>query len=262
MKIYHYTSLDALLNILTNDKIVFRATRYDAMNDPLDYIFARDILIPKLRKSLEKFNISEDDKEYIEQSPYIVSFSEKEDDFNMWRMYKSEVSLEFEYEDIQNCISNNMRIGKCEYVNENNIDYYFLNAFNKIEFSNKILCDAQDVIVLLKREEFQPEKEIRLYNCSHNLFKAQYIGNNDCEFNECETSDLNVKARVRDNDLVLYQEFILPKKALTGITIFYHDVEHFSSLKEHIKIILNERDYSNKVIDNIKQTKTTKFKHL
>ena len=67
MKIYHYTSLEALVNILTKDRISLMATRYDSMNDPLDFKFAKDVVIPKLRIAIQNLNLVDDEVEYIEQ---------------------------------------------------------------------------------------------------------------------------------------------------------------------------------------------------
>ena len=178
-------------------------------------------------------------------------------------MYKGEVALEFDVDVICNSISNNMHLAECKYVDETDIENIFIETFNQLEQSNKILYDAQDLIVQFKRKEYINENEIRLYNFSYALCRTYYTGKNDCEFIECETSDLKVDVKcIRNKDLVLYQEFNLPKEAVTGITLFIHDKEHFNSVMEHLKIILNERGYNKQVIDNIKQTQTTNFNHL
>lgn len=263
MKIYHYTSLEALTKILAKDCISLRATRYDSMNDPLDFKFARDIIIPKLRIALQNSELAEDEKEYVEQYPYIVSFSKIEDDFNMWRMYKGEVAIEFDSDKIVKSISNNMHFSDCIYVDETDIDETFTTLFNESIQSNKPLCDVQDLIARFKLKEFQNENEIRLYNFSHKLFRFTFKENDEPDFIDCETSDLKVDVKcIRNKDLVLYQEFNLPKDIVTGITIYIHDNEHFNSVMKHLQIILNERDYNKQVIDNIKQTKTVQFNHL
>lgn len=258
MKLYHYTTLDALEKILKEENITFWATRYDSMNDPLDYTFAKKILLPKIRKLFEK----DDNSEFIDAYPYIVSFSTKCDDFNMWRMYNAEVALEFEYEDIRKVVENNsmLNLGQCIYVDEHDIVDEFDNLYSKYPKSDNIYLDAQALFTLLKRKEFNNENEMRLYNFSHDLFRAQYDETQGCVITDCETSNLEIGVKcVKNKDYVLYQEFILPKNILSGIIIYNHNTTHFESVKNHLKTILSNRLYDNKVVENIKQTKTAQI---
>ena len=72
-RIYHYTSLDALVGILKKEiddssgkrekqnSLTFWGSRYDCMNDPQDYLFASKVVLPKILKAFElREDISED----------------------------------------------------------------------------------------------------------------------------------------------------------------------------------------------------------
>lgn len=49
MFLYHYTKIDAAISIIKNG-LCFWGFRYDSMNDPTDYVFARDTILPQLTK--------------------------------------------------------------------------------------------------------------------------------------------------------------------------------------------------------------------
>ena len=94
--IYHYTDLNALISIVGRESLTFWGSRYDCMNDPLDYQYAINRLLqPMMNVAKEDFKEQSTSPilEELRTLPYIVSFSKKEDDFLMWRMYNAKVSL-------------------------------------------------------------------------------------------------------------------------------------------------------------------------
>ena len=256
--LYHYTSLEALEKILQKDKIVFWATRYDSMNDPMDYAYAKDIILPKLNEMLTPDELCE----HVDTFPYIVSFSLQRDDFNMYRLYNADVAIEFDYVKLRQIVNrdSSFHLRECIYEDKDCLTHEFVKEYLKQEHCDNITLDAQELFPIFKLPEFKIENEVRLYKFSHKLFRAKYNSEMGCDFIECETSNLETKVRcVRNKDYVLYQEFILPIEVLLGIIIHVHDKKHFNSVQNHLVTILSERNYSKNIIENIRQTETTKF---
>lgn len=260
MNIYHYTTLEASLNILQKNNICFWGTRYDSMNDPTDYIFARDIVVPLFKEEINVSNLNDYEKDDSEAYPYIVSFSKTEDDFNMWRMYKADVALEFDRDLIDEIIKNDtgpsfVYFQDCEYPHNNDeIHELFVNKLNSINNGQGIMLAARHAVSFIKRKEFDNEKEVRLVKFDH---EGIYFNNG--EFLECEIPDnIGVKC-IRDKDLVLYKEFLFPKKVLVGIIINSSD-EHFVRTKEHLGIWLHQQGYDHEI--NIRKTETGNFINL
>ena len=88
--VYHYCSPDAFLGIIKNKSLWLSSTK--SLNDPNDskYFFN------KFLEEIKRLNVGknkEDVKNLLDsiskqlRSPYIISFSKKKDDLNMWRVY-------------------------------------------------------------------------------------------------------------------------------------------------------------------------------
>ena len=249
MVLYHYTTMQALLGILRKEHLCFWGTRYDTMNDPVDYIYAHDIVIPQLLKSIKDTPF--EGHELVRAFPYIVSFCKSEDDFNMWRMYKSEVSLEINWDivnesfekEISSTGEKHIYWGDCMYPESHAIPTCFTELFNKAEQTiNNILDTAQECVTLIKRKEFVNENEFRIFSFDYNLCRAEYNNGNPV-FIDCEIGN-NVKVRcVKDNDLVLYKEFNLPPKALSAIMLNISDKQQFEKAKSHLQVYLGQLGY-------------------
>ena len=250
MCLCHYTTIQALLGILKKEHLCFWGTRYDSMNDPTDYIYSRDIIIPELLKSLKgtRFENHEPDDAY----PYIVSFCKKNDDFNMWRMYRSEVSLELnrkiveEFLDSEILMTGNKTIywGDCEYPASNEeLHQRFTILLNKAEQTeNNIIDTAHECAVLIKRKEFANENEFRIYSLDYNLCRS-YCNDDNIIIEDCEVAN-NIKVKgIKNCDIILYKEFHLPKKALTRIILNIGDNAMYEKTKSHLKIFLEQLGY-------------------
>lgn len=257
MKIFHYTSLDAAVKILTEvDKIRFMGTRFDSMNDPTDCEYAKNVVLPRIQKTIDEMDdLSEQDKEEGEVFPYIVSFSYKEDDFNMWRMYNAEVALEFDYDVIKEIIEKDRSdqfifFEKCKYPeNEDAIHTEFLSTLRTLNQGQGFRMAANQALAFIKRPEFRNENEIRLvaYDNDGSVFSSGCFI--DCEIPQ----NIGVKM-VRNGDLVLYKEFLLPKIALTGIILNCNSEEHYKMLKSHLQLYLHNKNYSTTI--EIRKTQT------
>ena len=256
--VYHYTSLEALVGILKKEEfkdsagkpnsknaLVFWGSRYDCMNDPQDYLFASQIVLPKIMKSLEqREDIAEDLKENNDAYPYIVSFSENEDDESMWIHYNAEVCLKIDTQYLSPWITEDSVIkgfwGECVYTKEQDIDESFFESWRKsLQYIENIPSMARHACVYIKRDAFKKEREWRLYLSDETLPHVR--SNGDCYYIE-QPQDVKVKF-VRDNDIVFYKEFWIDARALKGIIINDTDFEHFHSSKKHIEILLQSRGF-------------------
>ena len=237
--LYHYTSLQALTGIIQKRKLLFRGTRYDSMNDPVDYTFAADVVIPKVLLALGKEkNLNEEDTDYSEMYPYIVSFSENKDDELMWKHYGSDVSLEIDTSYFYPKYDINDKIkfffDKCVYANEEELITAFITKWQEsIPFTN-IPAIVQYACVYIKRDAFRRENEWR-------IFAADYrtgLMRKDGTFYETEMP-MDVKvSMIRGKDIILYKEFEFPMEALTGIIINDNNPSHFHKVKKHIQLLL------------------------
>ncbi len=256
--VYHYTSLDALAGILKREEkrdskgnrkccssLVFWGSRYDCMNAPQDYLFASQVVLPKIMKSIEKReDISEDIKENNEAFPYIVSFSENEDDESMWTHYKADVCLKIDTSYLSPWIEENGIIkgfwGKCIYAKERDIDDKFFESWRKsLQYIENIPSMARHACVYVKREAFKIEKEWRLYLSDETLPHVRSNGDSYCTE---MPQDVKVKF-VRDKDIVFYKEFRIESKALKGIIINDTEFDHFHKVKKHIEVLLMSRGF-------------------
>lgn len=256
--VYHYTSLDALVGILKKDEVkdskgktkfssslVFWGSRYDCMNDPQDFLFASQVVLPKIIKSIEqREDISEDLKENNDAFPYIVSFSENEDDDSMWKHYNAEVCLKIDTSYLFPWIEEDGVIkgfwGKCLYAKEKDIDDQFFKSWrNSLQYIENIPSMARHACVYIKRDAFKIEREWRLYLSDETLPHVRQNG--DCYYAE-HPQDVKVKF-VHDKDIVFYKEFRIDAKALKGIIINDTDFVHFHKMKKHIEVLLMSKGF-------------------
>lgn len=257
MKLYHYTSLASLLGIIRKDrKLVFWGSRFDCMNDPLDFQFSRNRILPIVKQFTNHPDLSDDDKLEIEVEPYIVSFSIKEDDFLMWRMYNSKVALvlDSKHFDIP---KENIALIKCQYTDNTNDE--ILDAFkmvnNTLPFCNNIFAYASRGATFIKHKSFESEGEVRLATWDY------YKDCNKLILPDCkDDEEKEVKTRVTNNDkIVLYKEFEIDGNALKAIIIHTYSEIEFESISNIIKSILIKNGFSKDVISNIKPTSAYPF---
>lgn len=258
MLVYHYTQLDVITSILRKDHILFWGTRYDSMNDPYDYLYAKNKIIPKLRDAIQDSDLKEKEKEYVELYPYIVSFSSLKDDFNMWRLYSANIALEFDWSKIKTSMDKTIyKSGKCVYVDDKDINKNFVKLFNQADQSDNILDTAQEQIAFMKNKSFKCEGEYRLICYDAKTFSVLSKGDQSYDICDCEIGyDIHFKC-VRNNNIVFYKEFFISDKdALQGIILYSFDKNHFKSLKNQLQLWLISNRYN---INNIKIRQTRSY---
>lgn len=152
-QLYHYTSMNALFQILNgieNGNLTLRATHYQYLNDTTECKLVDRYISECLSLSTVISHNSAD--------TYIISLSSLENDLSMYRLYsgKNGVSLCF-----RELSSNEGKIVECDYIK--NIDeirnkYFYVDSVNSV---NSLLsfvdCNAQ-----IKHSSFEPEQEKRL----------------------------------------------------------------------------------------------------
>lgn len=274
--LYHYTNLIGLEGILQKEKIVFHGTRYDSLNDPRDFEFARHILINELSRWNNPSGFEE--IEHLRMYPYIVSFSELGDNLNLWRWYHSSICLVIDWEQLRlECTSqqsdffNNpekqgetdlIHFGQCEYTDDNieNIQLALYNLDNKVRIH---LDDPADDLQLLssfiKHNSFEGEKEWRLvkFDSDDIVSKINHMrANDDIKIDLEKPQRIKVKPLRSDSeDFILYKEFEFTHKILKGVLIRQSDELKFEKIKRHLILILKDRGYEISP-DNIVRTQT------
>ena len=263
MLLYHYTKIDASINIIRNG-LCFWGFRYDSMNDPTDYIFARDIILPKLLQKQPE----EDRSDYLTIYPYIVSFCTERDFEIMWRLYQGEVALvidseklPFEEWDKEGDISEDTLYNKVMYATEESIESVAKELYeNRREILNDATIDEYQLSVLpfIKHKAYEIEHEFRLAKVDYDSFTAKYNPHkpDKCDIYEGEVPK-NIKCLdAKDGTLRLYKEFHLPKECLVGIIIHTFDDKKFKTQKKHFELWLIQNGFS---IQNIKIEKTQSY---
>ena len=229
------------------------------MNDPQDYTFASNVVVPKLIHAIKDLpDIDEESSEYVEEIPYIVSFTENEDNDSMWTHYNAEVSLELDKSYLEDLLQEKgdntitAFFGKCEYASEENLDDAFIRKWKESHvYLNNLPAMAQYASVFIKRDAFRREREWRLFSSATKLYMVTEKHGVDC----IETSNKPVKVKcIKDHDIVLYMEFTIPFQALKGIVINDTDLEHYHKVKKHLEVLLVQKGISPKTI-SIRQTR-------
>lgn len=268
--LYHYTCFDALIGILKKEHLCFWGSRYDSMNDPTEVIYARDIVLPALIDSLKGTDREWETKEVEDVYAYIVSFSRKEDDFNMWRLYNAEVALVVEKNDLSeakigtdeqensNLPPQKVTLKEVEYANDENVPQVAVKLFNdsddRHETSIETFCC--EVFPFIKNEAYSIEEEVRIV-CLDNTGATASYNNGKPSIVDTEMPR-NVKCRgSRKGSILLYKEFLVKKEALKKIVVRTHDNNYFEKVKKQLRVLLVSNGY--KADLPIERTKSFKF---
>lgn len=256
--VYHYTTFAGLLGIINNNSLEFHGSRYDSMNDPDDYVFARDILIPKIKASLEEADIPAELKEDWVHYPYIVSFSESEDDSFMWKHYRSNVCLKISTKAIEeNSVDDNNHVlyefKKCSYLEEKEMVPKFPDVYLEMDAFDSVSDGAYITCSFIKRKAFERENEWRMVSCNYDGVTLSRNSDNSI-IEQChEIPDDRVFFEIKDNHIRSYKKFLLPGNALKGIIINEDNFSSFQKTKKQIELLLSRNNMS-KVIDDITMT--------
>lgn len=253
MILYHYTSVETLLKIIDNiddGKICVRATHAKFFNDPHEYKLAIALLKSSLNKyEKEKLIKNGSGKNPITKlfagmgqllgDPFILSFSENQDDLTMWRSYGFDgkgVAIGFdkemlvEYANSETSI--NTQLIKCQYDKfkiKKELTKYWEYNYDKIDLKDKnkiglndfnFPVDLTKFSFSFKRNEYYPEKEWRL--CKN------------------DWDDKNIRFKESDGLIIPYINHLLPKEIIKKIIIGPCSNKQLS--KESITMFMNMKN--------------------
>lgn len=224
--IYHYTSLDALINgiIVTNPKqyeeICLWASHSDYMNDKSEIKFSSELIDNKIKEFcngkfyqtyMELKNIS-DDKEI-----HILSFSKSLDSLPMWNMYGKQgkgIMLGFNFS------SDNLEL-ECNYIDKKELNSFLDSIINKLLLYDnnnnepnfeqiKVLVELYNQRFAIKSKYFEYEKEIRMIIDPNKTLEQIFNDSNPHS---------QVNFRIIDNMLTPYFKFYFQKETLIELWI-------------------------------------------
>lgn len=260
MYLYHYTSLEAAINIIGNG-LCFWGFRYDCMNDPTDFIFARDKILPSLLQNMS----NEEQNEATNFYPYILSFCEESDFDVMWRLYNAEIAividsqkLPFEKWDKMTDVGRRIFYNHVRYADndtiQSEVDYLWSNRSTNFYTTS---YDEHMVFVFpfIKHNAYKIEKEFRLVKFDYDSFYCQYSpkSKDKCEIIEGEIPHDVKCLGSKDGILRLYKEFHLPKDSLVKLILHTYEEEKYKIQEQHLKIWLLQNGFN---LNNISIEKT------
>lgn len=212
--VYHYTDMDALINIIRNDKIVLRATNCMYLNDTQEIKEG----LASVQRVL-KLNIGTD----IFNNHYITSFSQKSDDICMWGMYAAGgygCAIGMRDDILTKCY----RLAvKCIYGNEK-IDENLLNFTNLSK--NGCLTYIGKNQDIMQKQVNDVQILLRLFSMNTTILSTCLGSKNSAYAYEAETryvvecdNKSYVKFRNKNGIIVPFVEIEIPKEALGSIVI-------------------------------------------
>ena len=207
--VYHYTDLNAMINILLKDKIVLRATNVLYLNDPHELLEGIDVINGILKSKIHPGAF---------RSYFLTSFSANRDNLSMWGMYAANgngCALAFDYDELSKAYPIMIR---CIY-GKDEIEQHF-NSFHKLAQTGffTIFGGSQPT-----KEDEEHNREVLVNN---NIISTCLGAKNDAYRYENETRGLlycddnkKVRFRTRNEYIMPYVEVSLPKSALKEIII-------------------------------------------
>ena len=259
-QILHFTSCNVLESIIKDDGLHFWASRYDCMNDPLEYKWLYEPLEEKIVRDNPTLQGQVDS--LYEQFPYVISFSGASDNKYLWEKYGENgngVCLVMNRKIMQPTDEQFAKEGdylasvryateqtKMKKLSEVTLEYRkngYGTANNSEEFVDEIACCP-----FVKCEEWSKEEEVRYVRIrEHNMYTSYSKEGGVYSYPE----DTNgVKYRENNGKQVPYLDIVFPKLSLEGIVIGKH-LELETTIKV-INILLQQTDYQNIDIEQSK----------
>ncbi len=190
-KLYHYTSKTGFLGIIKNKTLWASEILFmnDSKESKIPYeIFEELLSLEKnsdVKEKLKKENVTFDFNDFYKSFEgfgyYVISFSEKKDDLNQWRLYgdnASGICIEFDtsylLETLNKCNQNKIDLKKCIY-NKNEQILEIQKLIDSIKSENtpiySIIPKLLKFSTYFKHESFKDEQEWRIV--IENVEKAQ-----------------------------------------------------------------------------------------
>jgi hypothetical protein len=264
--VYHYTTLQALEGIIKEDNIHLWATRFNKLNDPLEFIWAQQNVVPAMRSMAQKFRRTLDHDYRI--FSYIISFCKMPDILTMWRLYGNNglgVILGFDDKVIERTaqtwddkLYENGTLSDPQakrypdyfmsvaYARKDNIQETIRNVWREY-LGNQMNPDTNneifDICGFIKHENYAVEQEKRYIRPFYETFR---MSRETVDTTTWEEDTRNVQFRYRGEDIIPYCDVLFPKNALVEITVGYQ--KNFEEIRTYATHLLREHDYDSRNI--------------
>ncbi|WP_370979080.1 DUF2971 domain-containing protein [Agaribacterium sp. ZY112] len=197
---YHYTSIEALYNIVTNKSLHFGS--FGMMNDPLETKIDDELLRQTYENEFSeaelhpKFYFKRNNTDEFQYRSFGFSTSKFGDDLTQWRSYTQKglgVCIEFDRVELEKQLSKLLRDEmavsyECVYSKDeelalfenyvqsvrNNDWYKAMNQFhpdymNHIQSGSKYITALQEMAIQIKHKSFEAESEVRFFILQDNF---------------------------------------------------------------------------------------------
>lgn len=259
-QILHFTSCNVLESIIKDDGLHFWASRYDCMNDSLEYRWLYEPLEEKIVRDNPTLQGQVDS--LYEIFPYVVSFSGTSDHQYFWEKYgengngvclvmnrkimqptDEQFANEGDYMASVRYATEQTKMAKLSEVTLEYRKNGYGTANNSEEFVDEIACCP-----FVKCEEWSKEEEVRYVRIRERNMHASYSKEGGVYSYPEDTN--GVKYRENNGKQVPYLDIVFPKLSLEGIVIGKH-LELETTIKV-INILLQQTDYQNIDIEQSK----------
>lgn len=258
-QILHFTSCNVLESIIKNDGLHFWASRYDCMNDPLEYKWLYEPLEEKIVRDNPTLQGQVDS--LYEIFPYVVSFSGASDYKYLWEKYGENgngVCLVMNRKVMQPTVQSFMKdsdyLANVRYATEQNkieklsevVLEYRINGYGIANISEQFV-DEIACCPFVKSYKWKEEEEVRYIRIRERKMQSSYTNTKKgCVFLYPEDTS-NVKYRNSNGKQIPYLDIVLPKSSLEEIVIGKH--LDFKATEEKIQTLLQQTNYQNISID-------------
>lgn len=242
MLLYHYTNLNALMGILQKDALHFHGSRYDCMNDPLDYLYAKENVLPILEREYPH-----NFEDMIETIPYIVSFSKSFSmDSVMLSLYSAQAILVLE----SDCFPNEqweyeeelkMKVfhGDVYYSNNDRLADTAVKLYRNAEWESQNYIDDFTLYAFpfIKHFSYMHEDEYRLVGVGYKSHEVSYdqTSPDRCIISPTQIDEESVQLKdIREGKHRYFRDFPLPKKSLITIVLNISDAKVFNIHKNQL----------------------------
>lgn len=238
MSVYHYTSINAVLNIIQDKELRFHATFFKKFKgEDYDIIQPVGSKVVKDLCRLEGEPFSENDDIY---QPCIISFCRNGDSDYMWKNYADcfrGAMLIIDLEELKKCAEDNwMQHGdsfrECSYQKEGelekNIKQYLMDNKDNKPKTDDLQNDWTSLLGFVKVDRYSKEDEYRYVRPYPVICTARY--DESCEGN------CNMELRPEPNKDRYYEDVSFPKKALKGIQFGeLTTLKEMDTVKKHLE---------------------------
>lgn len=245
--LYHYTDLNALINIVQNEGILLWATNFSYLNDTRELIEGINTA-----KRIEGISIPQE----AFRNYYVTSFSAKKDALNMWGMYAANglgCAIGFDFDTLSKTYP---MILKCSYGDADN-DAILNNGLDLVRNGCMAHISSNGNMAITNFDQ-KTNEDMRNAITTKMIIGTCLSAKNEAYKEEEETRGVvyipdgkYVKFRSKNGYIIPYVQVSLPKESLKEIV-----VGPTSNSELTIQSIFQMLSLKNYDVDNIKVTKS------